>query len=191
MLSVESILPFVVPTEPANLILTAAQRHSKARRQHRLERYEEVIRRRGNGESIRAIGLAMNIDRRTVRGFVRGQLPRNGHDAHREYLKARIAAVCRNAMQVWRELRTRGFAGGRSIVRAAFFQLYQAGGKRQLDVRRTSAPSARLACAWVLGWQQRKLTPLQRNERQQFMQIPCALSPQSRSRANWRCACSA
>jgi len=50
-------------------MLTVSQRHSKARRQHRLERYEEVVRRRGNGETIRAIGLAMNIDHRTVRGF--------------------------------------------------------------------------------------------------------------------------
>lgn len=186
ILSVKSIPPPAVLAEPANPILTAAQRHSKARRQHRLERYEEVIRRCGNGESIRAIGLAMNIDRRTVRGFVRaGTFPERARrgprtsllDPHRAYLEARIAAACRNSMEVWRELRARGFTGGRSIVRAAFSQLQMAGGDRRLDVHRTSAPSARRACAWVLGWQQRELTPLQRNERQQFVQILCAFEP--------------
>ena len=186
VLSVESIPPPAVLAEPANPILTAAQRHSKARRQHRLERYEEVVRRQGNGESIRAIGLAMDIDRRTVRGFVRaGSFPEQARrgprasllDAHRAYLEARIAAGCRNAMQVWRELRARGFTGGRSIVRAAFAQLRVAGCDRRPDVQRTSAPSARRACAWVLGWQERKLTPVQRDDRQRFVQTLCSLEP--------------
>lgn len=123
---VEATLPPVRPAEP---ILTAAQRHSKAWRQYRLQRYEEVVGRCGNGESIRAIGLAMDIDRRTVRGFVRaGSFPervRRGPsasllDAHREYREARIAAGCHNGMEVWRELRAQGFTGGCSIVHAAF-----------------------------------------------------------------------
>jgi hypothetical protein len=65
---IEAILPVMVPTEQ---ILTAAQRHGKARRPYRLERCEEVVRRHGNGESIRAIGLALDVDRRTVGGLVR------------------------------------------------------------------------------------------------------------------------
>ena len=49
----------------------AQQRYSNARREHRLARYEEVVRRRTAGESISAIGRTMNLDRRTVRGLVR------------------------------------------------------------------------------------------------------------------------
>lgn len=75
---------------------------------------------------MRAIGLAMDIDSRTVHGFLRaGSFPEQARrdprasllDAHRASLEARIAAGCRNAMQVWRELRARGLTGGRSIVR--------------------------------------------------------------------------
>lgn len=80
-------------------------------------------------------------------------------------------------MQVWRELRARGFTGGRSIVRAVFAQLQVVGGDRRLDVHRTSAPSARRAFAWVLGWQQRKLPPGQHSDRHQFVQILCAIEP--------------
>ena len=69
-------VPATAPTEPVDVApaeppLKASQCHSNARRQHRLTRYEEVVRRHKAGESIRAIGLAMNLDRRTIRGFLR------------------------------------------------------------------------------------------------------------------------
>jgi transposase len=120
------------------------------------------VRRHKAGESIRAIGLAMNLDRRTVRGFVhadafpdRAQRARAPSllDAHWQYLAARADEGCRNAMQVWRELRTRGFTGGRSIVRDAFAQLRGAAPVGSplhpiaAAVRTISAPSARRACA--------------------------------------------
>lgn len=69
------------------------------------------------------------------------------------------------------------YTGGRSIVRAAFAELQVAVGDRRLDVHRTSAPSARRACDWVLGWQERKLTPAQHNDRQRFVQTLCRLEP--------------
>ena len=78
-------------------------------------------------------------------------------------------------MEVWRELRAWGFTGGRSIVRTAFAQLQASGGDQRLQVHRTAALSARRACAWVLGWQERKLTPAQHNDRQRFVQTLCRL----------------
>ena len=45
--------------------------------------------------------------------------PRQLHDLapHAAYLRARWAAGCRNAAQLWRELRARGFAGSAATVR--------------------------------------------------------------------------
>ena len=68
-------IPAEAPTEPADVVptelpLKAWQRQSNARRECRLARYEEAVRRHRAGESIRAIGQAMNLDRRTVRSFV-------------------------------------------------------------------------------------------------------------------------
>ena len=154
------------------------------------------MRRYQAGESIRSIGRAMNLDRRTVRSFVladsfperaqRARVP-SLLDAHREYLEARVAEGCRNAMRLWRELRARGFTGGRSIVRDAVAQLRGAapeGGRlravaaaARIAVRTISAPSARRACAWVLGWQERKLTGTERSDRQRFVETLCRIEP--------------
>ena len=170
----------------------AWQRHSNARREHRLARYEEVVRRHKAGESIRAIGRAVNLDRRTVRGFVRADaFPERAQrarvssllDAHQEYLAARAAEGCRNAMQLWRELRARGFTGGRSIVRDAVAQLRAASpeGSRlhaiAAAVRTISPPSARRACAWVLGWEKRKLAENERSDRRRFVETLCRIEP--------------
>lgn len=98
--------------------LNSRQRHSDQRRALRMARYEEVLRRHKAGESIAAIGRAMNLDRRTVRGFVQAgafpeRAPRSAVptllDAHRQYMAVRAAKGCRSARQIWRELRERGF----------------------------------------------------------------------------------
>ena len=179
----------IVPGEPP---LKARQRHSNARRQGRLARYEEVMRRHQAGESFRAIGRAMGLDHRTVAGLVHAQAfperaPRAAVpsllDAHREYLATRAAEGCRDAMQVWRELRARGFTGGHSIVRDAFAQLRgdtAIGGRLQAvaaAVRRVVRPSTRRACAWVLGWDKPKLAQAERDDRQRFVQTLCRIEP--------------
>jgi transposase len=180
----------MAPAEPS---LRAWQHHSNARREHRLARYEEAVRRHQAGESIRAIGLAMNLDRRTVRSFVHADaFPERAQrarvpsllDAHRQYLVARTAEGCRNAMRLWRELRARGFTGGRSIVRDAVAQLRGTSrdGGGQLHavaaaVRKISPPSARRACAWVLGWEKRKLAQDERSDRRRFVETLCRIEP--------------
>ena len=190
-------VPAAAPTEPTDVAaaepaLEAWQRHSNARREHRLARYEEVVRRHKAGESIRAIGLAMNLDRRTVRGFVRADaFPERAQrarvpsllDAHQQYLAARAAEGCRNAMQLWRELRARGFIGGHSIVRDAVAQLRgvppQSGQLHAVAaaVRKISVPSTRRACAWVLGWEKRTLAEGERNDRRRFVETLCRIEP--------------
>ena len=123
-----SAQPGKVPAEPDVTVavtpMKAQQRRSSQRRAARLARYEEVLRRHRAGESILSVSRTMNLDRRTVRGFVRAaafpertQRARASSllDAHRSHLATRAAEGCVNAMQVWRELRARGFTGGYSI----------------------------------------------------------------------------
>lgn len=188
-----------VPAEVQDIVeippLKAGQRHSNQRRALRMARYEEVLHRRQAGESIAAIGRAMNLDRRTVRGFVRAETfperaPRSAGptllDAHRQYMAARAAEGCRNAKQVWRELRARGFTGSHSIVRDAFAQLRgkrpggpDGGGFRE---RTAAAPSTRRACAWVLDWHGKKHVAAEQagtgpSERQRFVEALCRIAP--------------
>ena len=85
-------------------------------------------------------------------------------------------------MQVWRELRERGFTGGHSIVRDAFAQLRgtDSGGRLHAvaaAVRMVAAPSTRRACAWVLGWEKRKLAQTERSDRQRFVETLCRIEP--------------
>lgn len=96
--------PLTIAAEPAEVVpatahdikevpsLKAGQRRSSQRRALRMTRYEEVLRRHEAGQSIRAIGRTMDLDRRTVRGFVRAgvfpeRVPRRAGasllDAHR------------------------------------------------------------------------------------------------------------
>ena len=150
------------------------------------------MRRHQAGESIRAIGRAMGLDHRTVAGLVHAQTfperaPRAAVpsllDAHWQYLATRAAEGCCNATQVWRELRARGFTGGRSIVRDAFAQLRgdtPKGGRLHAvvaAVRRVVRPSTRRACAWVLGWDKPKLAQTERDDRRRFVQTLCRIEP--------------
>jgi transposase len=86
-------------------------------------------------------------------------------------------------MQIWRELRACGFTGGRSIVRDAFAQLRTAAPEDSrlqptaAAVRTISAPSARRACAWLLGWQEGRLTQTKRGDRERFVETLCRIEP--------------
>ena len=86
-------------------------------------------------------------------------------------------------MQVWRELRAQGFTGGHSIVRDAIAQLRGTraeGGPlpaAPATTRTEAVPSTRRACAWVLGWHDRKLIEVERNDRQRFVDALCRIEP--------------
>ena len=127
-----------------------------------------------------------------MRGFVRADaFPERAQrapvpsllDAHQQYLAARAAEGCRNAMQLWRELRARGFIGDHSIVRDAVAQMRGVPPQgAQLHavaaaVRKISVPSTRRACAWVLGWEKRKLADAERSDRRRFVETLCRIEP--------------
>lgn len=75
------------------------------RRQLRLQRYEEVIEQYRHGDSLKKIGRTLQIDRRTVRRWIRaGMFP------ERQRPRPRLTT------QLFHELRAQGYRGGRSMV---------------------------------------------------------------------------
>lgn len=114
--------------DPAHQSLSACtRRDARPRCSGRWEElYDDVRRRRAAGQSLRLINRETGLARATVRkyafaeGFPRhdGRGPgRSILDPHLDHLHARQAAGCENAMQLWRELRDRGFPGTVKQVR--------------------------------------------------------------------------
>jgi transposase len=98
----------------------------QAHRRKRYERYLKVIELHEEGLSERAIARTLCINRGTVRKFLhsdgfpeRGQKKRTGSilDSHIPYIHRRWAEGCDNSLQLWREIRDRGYEGGTGMVR--------------------------------------------------------------------------
>jgi transposase len=70
-------------------------------------------------------------------------------DAHAEYLRRRWAEGCRNAAQLWREIRERGFAGQASTVRDWVRRLRAGDPKPAAPAMAWKTPSGRRA-AWLV-----------------------------------------
>ena len=92
----------------------------------RQARYEEAVTLRRQGCSISAISRQVGATRPTVRRWLRADAfperarrPSQLHDLspHAAYLRERWTAGCRNAAELWSELRKRGFTGSAVTVR--------------------------------------------------------------------------
>jgi len=130
-------------------------------RRHAL--YEEVIALHAQGHSLRAIAATTGLARGTVHAFVRvGSFPERQPRAPRatqltpflSYLRERWDGGCHNALHLWRDLRVRGFTGGRTGV-AALLHTWRAAPGRTPGAPSTpplvpgSAYSSRATC-WLL-----------------------------------------
>ncbi len=109
-----------VPAPP-----TRYEERKQEHRDRRLARYEEVIALRREGAGLRAISRNLHLSRNTVKKYVRAEaFPERRPEPQRativdpfaDYLAGRWAEGCRNASQLWRELRARGFTGGHNTV---------------------------------------------------------------------------
>jgi len=96
------------------------------RRARRLALYEEIRRRFNSGEALLAIGRAMGLARGTVRRYACAEsFPERASeklrpsilDPYLARVEARHAQGCKNALELWRELRTLGYPGGPRQVR--------------------------------------------------------------------------
>jgi len=88
--------------------------------------YEDVRRRRADGQSLRRINRETGLARATVRKYAFAErFPRHGLrgpepsilDPYLDQLQARLGSGCENAMQLWRELRALGFTGTPKQIR--------------------------------------------------------------------------
>ncbi len=104
---------------------TAAQRASEASRVRRQARFEKAAQLRAAGVTLSRIAAELGAERKTVRRWLRlGQAPLWKHPPREsmlapflEFLQRRWSEGCRNAAQLWRELRDLGFSGRPSVVR--------------------------------------------------------------------------
>ena len=88
--------------------------------------YDEVQRRRAEGQSLRRINRETGLARATVRKYAfSASFPRHGLRGpgasilapYLDHLHARLAEGCENAMQLWREVRDLGFCGTEKQIR--------------------------------------------------------------------------
>ena len=95
------------------------------RRQRRVELYEKAVKLHGEGHSQKAIAQALQIQRKTVRRWLRaGQFPERKARASQpskvqefaEYLRRRWSDGCHNATTLSQEIRSRGYRGQRGMV---------------------------------------------------------------------------
>ncbi len=87
--------------------------------------YADVRRRHLAGEKLLAISRSTGLARATVRKYAHADVfperavrppGRSNLDPHIDHLEARLAAGFEDAMALWREVRTQGYAGGRQMV---------------------------------------------------------------------------
>ena len=104
---------------------TVQQSLPQQRRQRRLERYQLVVELYHKGYSKKAIARELNIERKTVRRWLRSdQFPerkppsgrRQQVATHGDYLQQRWKEGCHNATRLFQEIRELGYKGSRQMV---------------------------------------------------------------------------
>ena len=104
---------------------TRREQRSAALHAARNARYEEVVALKARGWSQARIAETLNLDRKTVRVWLRSgqppawRQPAKGSrlDPFLDHLQQRWDDGCHNAAQLWREIKSRGFTGQRTLVR--------------------------------------------------------------------------
>ncbi len=173
-----------VPTDGApsasSHSVTRTEQQQQARRQQRLERYEAVVALHQAGFTASQIARDVGLGRKTVGRFLRaGSFPERAQTRRRTsilapfepYLRERWTAGCHNALQLWREIRHRGFSGAASLVRRWVAAWRPEPGRRGRPPRRASpvpcapppptpmrVPSPRQA-RWILLGAVERLSP--------------------------------
>jgi transposase len=86
----------------------------------RKARFDQVKMLREQGATISQIARLLDMNRKTARVYFyadvfperkKNKRTKSAIDPHVSYLQRRFDQGCRNAMQLWREIRTQGFSG--------------------------------------------------------------------------------
>jgi transposase len=136
--------PETKPAAPeSDVQLTQAERIRQERRARRLDRFSQVIALRQRGVSLRAISEQLGVDRRTVRRYMAADAfpeiakrkPRPSLlDPWKPYLRQRWDEGCHNGSRLLSEIKSQGYRGSRSLLRAWV-----------ADLRKTVVPPAQPA----------------------------------------------
>ncbi len=115
----------VAPLWPRQTVRSASERALRqGQRERRRERFEQVRTLHAQGFGILHIAKQLKMSRATVRAYLKVEAfpemaprPRASRlTPYEPYLRQRWQAGCRNASQLWREIREQGFPGGRRQV---------------------------------------------------------------------------
>lgn len=107
--------------------MTQIEALRQMRRHKRYERYQAVLDLHQQGLGARTIAQPLGISRNTVRSYLNAEaFPEQGLrskrrsllDPYLPYLRERWQAGCQNAAQLLREIKTRGYGGSATLVRA-------------------------------------------------------------------------
>jgi transposase len=162
--------------EPALVTeLPPGRRESTTRDRHR-----EIHALVAAGVSQRAIGIRLNLDRKTVRKYMRaadpdellGSNPKRGSelDAHLDYLTERWKQGCTCAKQLHLELRERGYTGAARTLRHLI-------GRWRLDLPPITAAVSPPTPREVAGWIMRPRKNLSEEEKSQLNTVMAGSDP--------------
>jgi transposase len=179
---------------PKAMLSSREEREGRTRREKRYARYQEVMELHQSGLSQRAIAKALGINRATVRKFIHADVfperapHKGGHRSILEpyipYIHQRWVEGCDNALQLWREIKEKGYGGQAGLVRryarrlrAQLAELTPEHQRARLLEAKTTfkAPSSRRA-AWWLVEQTEDLDDHQRA----FIEQLCCLCPEAK-----------
>jgi transposase len=178
-------LPSTVPAAPASSAAPAGSTGETAdgsrptrveceqqeRRARRYARYEEVRALHAQGLSARQVARTLGLARNTVRHFLRAEgfperQPRRPRPTlltpYEPYLRERWAAGCRNAAQLWREIRARGFTGGYSGFATHLLKWREGPGTARPTPTRARRRFSVRQAAWLLLRDEAELEPEER-----------------------------
>jgi transposase len=164
----------------------SSQRKSQARLLRKWKLYKRVQELHATGMSLRKIGEELGLARNTVRKYFRQEpepprptprpLRESQLDSYEDYLLQRWSQGERNAAQLHREIRERGYPGSASMVRAyvAHLRTTTADGTPARSRKETALAVSPRALRWLLS---RKRKDLDQEEQSRLEQL-LSLSPQ-------------
>jgi len=162
----EALIPQTASLEDAGPVTQArrVQRRSQQSRQCRFEKWERARELHGQGYFKKEIARLLDLDVHTVRHYLRADTfperkrgsPLNGPlTPYKEYILQRWEAGCRNALQLWREVREQGYPGCATAVRDFVVPLRQPGMTPARRRAERAVPSPR-TLSWLLALPERR-----------------------------------
>ena len=180
-----SLATAAAPTLVTGQRLTRAQREQRDHRAQRQARYEAVQALHAQGVSARQIARRLHLARGTVNRFLRAEgFPERQArrpqptllTPYTAYLQERWEAGCHNASALWRELRARGFTGGRSTFRYHLARWRAADPRPMLkSIAPTARPVSVRQATWLLLEDPSTLAPSERA----YVEVLCQRCPEA------------